>query len=583
MSLTINITADMQSSQKLRRERQRSLMMMQKPNQRSLRTVTVGAIAVVIVSALTTLALRRERLIDAWRPTNYNVSITLNDSLTEITQAQTDIDIVALKPLQVVDLDFGELKTDSVTLNDKPVPFLHQNGKLQVTLPTTFAPKTSLKISVTYHGKPKDGLILSKDKDGKPSVVGDNWPDRVHHWIPCFDHPSAKATITFRVSAPSRDIVVANGHLTKVETNDPGRKTWTYSEGAPIPPYCMVIGVGEFARLEAPQSPVSPLSFYVPQSDAAYAPKGFSSAASALQMFNEKVGPYPYEKLALIIGATQFGGMENSSAIVFPGTLFNPNPNQTLSKAFDIRSGIEDVVAHEIAHQWFGDSVTESTWADLWLSEGFATYFSGLFIEMHEGEEAFQQYLKRAADTALGYEEKNRIPIHDRDTQDLFKLLNGNNYQKGAWVLHMLRSRLGDEAFFQGIRSYYQQHKNSIASTEDLRLALEKASGKDLQTFFTRWVYDSGHPQYDVQWSWQANSKRLDVVTTQKQPGAVFLDEIPLAVTTANGTRYFKLRPQAKRASETFRMDEQPISVVVDPNNTLLKELTVSGNQYHPR
>ena len=170
-------------------------------------------------------------------------------------------------------------------------------------------------------------------------------------------------------------------------------------------------------------------------------------------MFNEKVGPYPYEKLALIIGATQFGGMENSSAIVFPSTFFNPNPSQALSKTFDIRTGIEDVVAHEIAHQWFGDSVTESTWADLWLSEGFATYFSGLFIEKHEGEEAFQQYLKRAADTAFDYEQKNRIPIHDLDTQDLFKLLNGNNYQKGAWVLHMLRSRLGDEAFFQGIRS----------------------------------------------------------------------------------------------------------------------------------
>jgi aminopeptidase N len=216
----------------------------------------------------------------------------------------------------------------------------------------------------------------------------------------------------------------------------------------------MIIGVGEFARIDGPQSPVSPLSFYVPQSDAAYAPKGFSSAESALQMFNEKVGPYPYEKLALIIGATQFGGMENSSAIVFPSSFFNPNPNQAVSKAFNIRTGIEDVVAHEIAHQWFGDSVTESTWADLWLSEGFATYFSGLFIEKHEGEEAFQRYLKGAADTAFGYEQKNRIPIHDRDTQDLFKLLNGNNYQKGAWVLHMLRSRLGDERSFKGIRSY---------------------------------------------------------------------------------------------------------------------------------
>src|SRR6476660_879138 len=119
-------------------------MLMQKPNQRSLITIKVGAIVVVIFSALTSFALRRERLIDAWRPTNYNVSITLNDSLTEITQAQTDIDIVALKPLQLIDLDFGELKTDSVTLSGKPVSFIHQDGKLQITLPTTIAPRTNL-------------------------------------------------------------------------------------------------------------------------------------------------------------------------------------------------------------------------------------------------------------------------------------------------------------------------------------------------------------------------------------------------------------------------------------------------------
>jgi aminopeptidase N len=268
--------------------------------------------------------------------------------------------------------------------------------------------------------------------------------------------------------------------------------------------------------------------------------------------------------------------MENSSAIVFPGNLFNPNPNSPISKAFDIRAGIENVVAHEIAHQWFGDSVTESTWADLWLSEGFATYFAGLFIQKYEGEEAFQRYLQGAADTAFAFEKKNRIPIHDRETGDLMKLLNGNNYQKGAWVLHMLRSRLGDEKFFQGIRIYYQQHTSSTASSEDLRLALEKASGQKLQPFFARWIYDTGHPEYDVRWGWQTESKTLRVVVTQKQLGAAFLDEIPLAVVTSKGSQILKLRPSSKSTIETFQIDDQPTSVVVDPNNTLLKEVRMS-------
>ena len=537
---------------------------------------SVTVIAVVILYAPTTFAVRRERLIDTWRPVHYDVSITLNDRLTEITEARADIEIIALKEMSVIDLDFGEMQTDSVKLDDNSVSFLHRNGKLEIKLPKTVAASTKLHVSVTYHGKPKDGLVLSNDKDGRPAAVGDNWPNRVHHWIPSFDHPSAKATITFNISAPARDEVVANGRFVKVATNGGGTKTWTFSEGAPIPPYCMIIGVGEFKRVELSQAAPSPLSFYVPQSDAQYAPKGFSSAASALQMFSEIVGTYPYEKLALIVGATRYGGMENSSAIVFTSNLFNPNPNAAISKAFDIRTGIEDVVAHEIAHQWFGDSVTESTWADLWLSEGFATYFAGLFIQKYEGEEAFQRYLHGAAETAFAFEKKNRIPIHDRETEDLMKLLNGNNYQKGAWVLHMLRSRLGDEIFFRGIRDYYRQHTNSTASSEDLRLALEKASGQQLQGFFARWIYDSGHPEYDVSWRWQPTSKTLQVVVTQKQLGAAFLDEIPITVVTSEGSQALKLQPRSKSTTETFRLDSQPTSVTVDPSNTLLKEVRMS-------
>src|SRR2546427_2382216 len=163
----------------------------------------------------------------------------------------------------------------------------------------------------------------------------------------------------------------------------------------------MVIAVSEGAKIDAHQPAVTPLSYYVPQKDAAYAAKGFASAAPAVAFFNETVAQYPYEKLALIVGATRFGGMENSSAIVFAGMLFNrpPGPPRVMrmSRAFNIPGSLEEVVAHEIAHQWFGDSVTESTWSDLWLSEGFATYFAGLFVEKYDGGDAFHEYMQRAA------------------------------------------------------------------------------------------------------------------------------------------------------------------------------------------
>lgn len=519
-------------------------------------------------------AVRVEQTVDAWQPQHYLVNLTLNDQLSEIVSASARIDVVVLKRTALIDLDFGELTIDTVTLDGRSASFTHKDGKLKINLTEPSRPGAHLQIAVQYHGKPKDGLILTKDKDGKPSAVGDNWPNRVHHWIPVLDHPSAKATVTFNITAPAREEVVANGRLDHVETVAGGNRTWTYSEGVPIPPYCMIIAVGQFKRFEPAERSLTPLSYYVPQSDAPYALKGFASANPSVSFFSETVAPYPYEKLALIVGATRFGGMENSSAIVFTSTLFNAKPDAKISKTFGIPRGVTSLIAHEIAHQWFGDSVTESTWADLWLSEGFATYFAGLFLQRYESEEAFQEYMKGAAAAAFGYEKENRTPIFDRDTEDLLKLLNANNYQKGAWVLHMLRSRLGDEVFFRGIRDYYRAHANATASSEDLRVALEKASGRDLRLFFARWIYDSGHPQYELSWQW-LRKRELRLVLRQVQPGNVFSDPVPLTIRTASGTRDVVLKPAGTTFVETIHLGEKPVGVDLDPRNTLLKEASV--------
>ncbi len=536
--------------------------------------LSISLLLVLLLSSIT-FATRVERLIDSWQPKHYLVNISLNDQLSEIVTATARIDVLVLKKTSAIDLDFGDLKTNSVTVNSKPASFTHQNGKLEVKLAEPANPGTNLAIEVVYQGKPKDGLIMTTDKDGKPSAVGDNWPNRVHHWIPTLDHPSAKATITFNITAPAREEVVANGKLDGVQTTANGNRTWTYSEGVPIPPYCMVIAVGQFTRLEPSGRTLTPLSYYVPGSDSAVAMKGFAPSIPSLEYFTETIGPYPYEKLALIVGATRFGGMENSSAIVFATGMFNPRPNAKISAPYGIPRGTVALIAHEIAHQWFGDSVTESTWADVWLSEGFATYFAGLFLQRYESEAAFQEYMTNAAKNVFEYESKKRTPIFDRDTEDLLDLLNANSYQKGAWVLHMLRSSLGDRVFFRGIRDYYAAHKNATATTEDLRRALEKASGKDLSGFFKRWIYDSGHPQYQLSWQW-LNGRELRIVLRQVQSGNAFLDHVPITVTTASGKRDLVLKPTDKEAVQTIRLTEKPVSIAIDPGNTILKEATVT-------
>lgn len=521
-------------------------------------------------------AARTERLIDTWKPTNYNVALTFNDKLTEITSARAEITILSLKDsLSEIELDFGELPVDAVTVNNQSAPYTRPAGHINIKLPQRVRQGTSLVVAISYHGKPKDGLVLTVDKAGKPSAVGDNWPDRVHHWIPCLDHPSAKATITFSITAPAHDLVVANGKLRNVENAANTTRTWTYTEAVPIPPYCMIVAVGDFARVEPPAETI-PLTYYVPQPDAAFALPGFAAANPSLKFFSETVAPYPYEKLALIIGATRFGGMENSSAIVFASTLFAARPQEPLSSVFKVREGLVNVTAHEIAHQWFGDSVTESTWSDLWLSEGFADYFAGLVIRHYEGEPAFQRYMKREAETYFGYEKQTRTPIHDSNTEDLFKLLNANNYQKGAWVLHMLRSELGDAQFFRGIRIYYEAHQNATATSEDLRAAFEKASGRDLKDFFARWIYGAGHPSYELSWVWNDKTNKVKLILKQLQPEPAFPNAVPIDIITANGKRRVILKPTSKQTVEELKLKDAPTGVEIDPDNTILKDARVS-------
>jgi aminopeptidase N len=520
---------------------------------------------------------RTERLLDAWKPTNYNVALAFNNNLTEITSARAEITIVSLKDsLSNIDFDFGELAIDSVTVNNRSASYQRSAGLLNIKLEDRAPRGTTLLVVVSYHGKPKDGLILSTDKAGKPAAVGDNWPNRVHHWIPCFDHPSAKATVTFSITVPEHNQVVANGKLDRVANGAGTVRTWTYTESAPIPPYCMIIAVGDFARFDITLPNVPALSYYVPQPDRPFAMQGFGAAAPALKFFSELVAPYPYEKLALIIGATRFGGMENSSAIVFPSGLLDPRSGADQSPTYHIPVGLRDVVAHEIAHQWFGDSVTESTWSDLWLSEGFADYFAGLFIQSHEGEAAFRRYMKQEADSYLDYEKNRRAPIHDEDTQDLFKLLNANNYQKGAWVLHMLRAELGDEAFFGGIRRYYEGHKNATATSEDLRSALEATSGKDLKDFFARWVFGAGHPRYELSWRWNSKSKTIALTLKQVQTGDSFPNAVPIEISTATERRRILLNPANRQTTQEFHLDSIPTGVIIDPDNLILDDAQVS-------
>jgi len=538
-----------------------------------LRSRQFFVVLLVLSLSLSSFAVRQERKIESWQPLHFDIKLLFDNSLSRIDSATTDVTVLIRETdVTKIDFDFGTMPVSAVRVDNETARFAQTGEKLDVFLPQSVKKDQKINISVTYSGVPADGLILTKDRDGNPSAVGDNWADRVHHWIPCLDHPSAKASVRFTVTASANNVAVANGTLESETTNTNATKTWVYSESRPVSPYNMVVAVGRFANATLKTKSIVPISYYVPQSDRKYAAQGFSPAAPSLSTFGDLIAPYPYGKLALIVGATKFGGMENANTIVFTPTLFKDFLTaKPRSLRYRITRSVEEVVAHEIAHQWFGDSVTEATWADLWLSEGFATYFAGVFVEKNEGKQAFRAYMREKAKSYLEFEKKQKSPIHDTETEKLFDLLTPNNYEKGGWVLHNLRGLLGDRAFFEGLRDYYAKHQDSIATTEDLRAALEKSSGKDLRAFFDRWIYKSGHPIYQAFWK-ESSKGTIALTLRQNQSDEAFLQPVTVEIKTSKGSQRITINPADKETTIKVKT-ARPTQIVIDPDDFILKEV----------
>jgi aminopeptidase N len=327
----------------------------------------------------------------------------------------------------------------------------------------------------------------------------------------------------------------------------------------------MVVGAADFAVVDAGSWNGIPVSFYLYPRDREAGIKDYGRAVKMLEFFANLIGPYPYEKLALVQSSTRFGGMENSSTIFFDEMQFNGSGK------------LEGTVSHEIAHQWFGDSVTEADWHHLWLSEGFATYFGHLFFERMDGRQKFRALMQEDKRTVQQFNRPNARPIVDPSITDLFQLLNGNNYQKGGWVLHMLRRLLGDEKFFAGIRDYYRTHRDGNAMTADLQREMEKQYGRPLDWFFRQWVMEPGYPVYDADWSWNQPGKQIKLTVRQKQSGTVFRMPIDIDIRLASGSRREVIEEREREQTFTFNAGSRPLGIAIDPDEWILKDATING------
>lgn len=459
-------------------------------------------------------------------------------------------------------LDLSGLAVEEVTASGTSTSFRHDDGKLFIPMPASSDAGDQLEVAVTYSGHPDDGLIIGRNVHGQPTAFADNWPNRARYWFPSIDHPSDKARVTFTVQLEEGDDrqVIANGR--RATTGSDG--AWTWSTDASIPTYTMVIGVAEFAidtvGEACTQEGCIEVSTWLFPPDRERGAASFTRADEMVSFYSDLIAPFPYEKLAHVQSATRYGGMENVTAIFYP--------EGAIAEGRDL----EWIVAHETAHQWFGDAVTEADWHHLWLSEGFADYFGALFFEHADGVERFSEIMENARQTYLQSTAVQQ-PIVNPAQDNLFSLLNPNNYDKGAWVLHMLRRQLGDDDFFEGIREYYASNEHETVLTEDLQRALEEASGRSLDRFFQQWVFKPGHPQLQIEWAWHGDDVELRIRQIQPPEWPAFEFPLSLELHLANDTVRTLVDIDERTESFTIPASERPMSIDVDAQGDLLKEI----------
>ena len=506
---------------------------------------------------------------------NYSFELHLNDS-TDIIYGTANINLHIEPSENNVRLDLISANNDgngmvvhSVLFNGNKVPYTHKNNELNIS---TDGLKYSIYdvITIEYSGIPLTGLIIGDNMHGDRTFFSDNWPNKARNWLPLVDHPYDKSTSEFIVFAPNHYQVISNGLLVEETNVNKDIKKTHWKQSVPISCWLYALGVAEFAIDYVDYFNGKSIQTWVYKQDR---DKGFYDfkvpTKHTLEFFSDYVGPFAYEKLANVQSNSVKGGMESATAIFY----------SDISVTGDRSVRWRDVIIHEVAHQWFGNCVTEYDWDDVWLSEGFATYFTLMFREHAYGRDDFVKGLKDAKRRVFNFYEKNKDAsvVHD-NLKDMKDVLSYDlQYQKGAWVLHMLRNYVGEDNFRAGIRNYYKKYFNSNTNTEEFKIEMEKVSGIDLDKFFDQWLYKGGIIKLDVEWEYDEISKNIEFDITQIQNDG-YLFEMPLDIEILgdNNSNTSTIRLDKKSGKYLVYSENKPKEIKLDPYTKLLANWTIN-------
>jgi aminopeptidase N len=453
----------------------------------------------------------------------YDVTLVLPD--TGATIHATVVTRWRLASSEPIRIDLDTVFTVSRVMLDGRAAEWRRAG-YQIYVTTGGRAGVEARTEIEYEGVPGDGLVI-RGAGVTRTMFADNWPDRARKWLASQDHPGDKAPVTWTITAPAELTVIATGVLSRVEPAAGSRRTWHFTLAEPTPVHTMVIGAARLATTPMGEGgcpdrcvPVSVVSY---PADSAWAVAGpFKRSAEMVSLFTRLFGTFPYGELRHVESSTIFGGMENSTAIFYS------------DKAWSAHNMGEGVVAHETAHQWFGDAVSQSDWHHVWLSEGFATYGGALWTEHIRGTAGLRAEMQDNARTVRAAAVRNR-PILDTAETRLMALLNANSYPKGSWVLHSLRGLMGDSAFFRGLRAYYAQYRNGNALSRDFANVMSAAVGRSLDWYFTQALTQPGFPVFAVRTGIRGDSVTVEL--EQVQDAAWGLYRLPGLVLDLGGRR----------------------------------------------
>ena len=505
---------------------------------------------------------------------HYRFELILSDDEDIIRGSATLYILFKVKGLKKIRLDLVNkddtsegkgMEVSKVTLNGRTQKYVHRENVLTIVLDQPSRVNQEISLTIDYYGVPASGLKIAPNKYGDRTFFSDNWPNRARHWLPTVDHPYEKATSEMIVIAPNHYQVISNGLLVEESNLKDGLKRTHWKQAVPISCWLYVLGVAEFAIQYVDTFEDKSIQTWVYKQDREAGFYDFAVPTKhTLQFFSDYVGPFAYEKLANIQSNSVGGGMEAATAIFY-------GDNSVTGKR---TSRWRNVIIHEVAHQWFGNAVTEYDWDDVWLSEGFATYFTLLFREHAYGREDFVSGLISSRERVFDYYEdhKNYRIVHD-NLSDMTQVTSGQTYQKGAWILHMLRNLIGDEIFQEAIRNYYSRYMNSNATTDDFKHEMEVVSGLDLDIFFNQWLYQGGHIILDGSWKYDDKKKEIIIDIQQVQnDGYLFSFPIEFGIYEEG-----KVAPTVEQRSVTKRKssysipaDLKPNKVAIDPRTVLL-------------